>query len=349
MINTKAVSVIIPFHNSTEYMRDCIENMIHQTIGIDKLELIFVDDASDDDGRTVEVLKEYEAQYPDSIKLICLETNMRQGGARNVGLMYATGEYVAYCDSDDWMADNALEIAYNIAVSQDCDEVEFDFIHGMEKKRLGIISEKDIIGNIEYINIDSVEKRKEWFMSGIIQPCTNKIFRRSMLVENNIVFAEHIINEEVPFTLTTAFYVKKFCKLNVPMYYYYRHSDSSTLSNGYIGYIDDVLESYDVFYDECIVHGLMNEYKAEIDFTYWSGYFLLPMLVMAGKQQFFTRQQLEKMQQHVRNRMKSIKDNRYFKEKFAVCPMLGDLAFVDLSEIDISQIADTLKEIAVEV
>ena len=56
----KAVSVIIPFHNSTEYMRDCIENMIHQTIGIDKLELIFVDDASDDDGRTVEVLKEYE-------------------------------------------------------------------------------------------------------------------------------------------------------------------------------------------------------------------------------------------------------------------------------------------------
>ena len=53
----KAVSVIIPFHNSTEYMRDCIENMIHQTIGIDKLELILVDDASDDDGRTVEVLK----------------------------------------------------------------------------------------------------------------------------------------------------------------------------------------------------------------------------------------------------------------------------------------------------
>ena len=41
--------------------------------------------------------------------------------------------------------------------------------------------------------------------------------------------------------------------------------------------------------------------------------------------------------------------DRYFKEKFAVCPMLGDLAFVDLSEIDISQIADTLKEIAVEV
>ena len=347
MINTKAVSVIIPFHNSTEYMRDCIENMIHQTIGIDKLELILVDDASDDDGRTVEVLKEYEAQYTDSIKLICLETNMRQGGARNVGLMYATGEYVAYCDSDDWMADNALKSAYDVAVEGGCDVVEFDFERC--DVRVDIGNEKTVeTDNIEYTYIDTTEERKKWFMGSFELQCWNKIYRREFLVKNKIVFSENIICEEGAFTFLVRMLERIHGHIHVPLYCYYRNVNSSTLSKKYVDCLNDVMQSYEDFYDECISHDLIDDFREEIDFIYWSGYFLLPMIAKAREDDiFFDIDKYKNMQNHVSRKMASINTNRYFIDKFTECPVLGHLAFVNIGEAELKDIADALREISI--
>ena len=99
----KKVSVIIPCCNATKWLPKCFLSLVQQTIGIEQIELIFVDDASTDDGATWEMLHEFECAYPESILILKLQENMRQGGARNIALQYATGEYIAFVDADDFV------------------------------------------------------------------------------------------------------------------------------------------------------------------------------------------------------------------------------------------------------
>ena len=105
----KKISVIIPCYNSVKWLPKCFMSLVEQSIGIDNLELIFVNDASTDDGQTWDMLKEMEKAYPESIIIIDLPYNRRQGGARNEGLKYASGEYIAFVYSDDWIEEVLYE------------------------------------------------------------------------------------------------------------------------------------------------------------------------------------------------------------------------------------------------
>ena len=80
----KKVSVIVPCHNAAKWLPQCFLSLVQQSIGIDGLELIFVDDASDDAGETWALLEEFERAYPESIMIIRLEGNRRrpERGAR---------------------------------------------------------------------------------------------------------------------------------------------------------------------------------------------------------------------------------------------------------------------------
>lgn len=85
----KKVSVIIPCYNAEEYLSACLESLLRQTIGLDNLDIICVDDASTD--QTGRLLDAIAQQYPDSIRVFHLPQNCRQGGARNVGLEHEIG------------------------------------------------------------------------------------------------------------------------------------------------------------------------------------------------------------------------------------------------------------------
>ena len=125
----KKVSVIIPCHNAAKWLPQCFLSLVQQSIGIDGLELIFVDDASDDEGATWALLEEFERAYPESIMIIHLEENLRQGGARNVALGYATGEYLAFVDADDFVEKDFLEKGYRRAMASDADIVPVSYTH----------------------------------------------------------------------------------------------------------------------------------------------------------------------------------------------------------------------------
>lgn len=121
----KKVSVIVPCYNAALYLDKCMEHLLKQTIGINNIEIILVDDASTDNGATWKIIMKYEQLYPDAIIAIPLEQNLRQGGARNVGLVYAGGEYLMFCDADDWLAPEAMEHLYKRAKEYDADVVQF--------------------------------------------------------------------------------------------------------------------------------------------------------------------------------------------------------------------------------
>ncbi len=107
------VSVIIPVFNAEKYLRECINSVVDQTL--EGIEIICVDDGSTDG--SCAVLEEYASRYP-GIKLLHQE-NSGSGPARNLGIMAARGEYIAFMDADDYYPDEAvLEKLYAAAKKQ---------------------------------------------------------------------------------------------------------------------------------------------------------------------------------------------------------------------------------------
>ena len=117
------VSVIVPVYNVEDYIERCMESLINQTLK--DIEIIVVNDGSTDKSETK--IKKYLDKYPDKIKYFVKE-NGGLSDARNYGMQYATGEYIAFLDSDDYVDITLYEKMYKIAVEQNCDYVECNFI-----------------------------------------------------------------------------------------------------------------------------------------------------------------------------------------------------------------------------
>ena len=95
------ISIVIPCYNVEKYIDRCLESILEQTIGVTNLEVICVDDCSTD--ATLDRLKIWESKFPDNIMVISYEKNIRQGGARNIGLQYCSSAYIGFIDGDDWI------------------------------------------------------------------------------------------------------------------------------------------------------------------------------------------------------------------------------------------------------
>jgi glycosyltransferase involved in cell wall biosynthesis len=105
------ISVIIPVFNGEQYIQECFASIINQTLGIENIEVIVVDDSSTDN--SVEIISQYVEKY-ESFKLIKQDANQGSGPARNLGLKYVTSDYVTFLDCDDYISLDAYEKALEI-------------------------------------------------------------------------------------------------------------------------------------------------------------------------------------------------------------------------------------------
>ena len=220
----KKISVIIPCHNVTKYIGYCLDSLINQTIGFENIEVILINDASTDG--TLGKLMQYEFKYPENIIIVPLEQNVKQGAARNIGLEYATGEYVDYVDSDDYMHPTAYEKLYRIARQNDADFVEYDFrvVTDHETFSDDVRSgEKDIMKTV-----NSVADRKNLVMSGLsTRGCWNKFYKREMVVENRLVYAEGVYDEESLFSVMASYVCHRYYRLYDKFYYYFQNPEGT--------------------------------------------------------------------------------------------------------------------------
>ena len=194
-----AVSVIVPVYNTEKYLEECIRSLTEQTLS--SLELIFVDDGSTD--ASPKILERYRARDPEHIRVIT-QKNAGQGKARNVGLAAATGEYVGFVDSDDYVDRRMYAAMYTRAGSEELDLVECDF---------------------HYLEEDGREKRSY----GSAAPW-NKLIRRRLLTDNDIWFPEGYIYEDTSFYLKLRPFVKKQAKM-LGVYVYHRDRGDSTMND----------------------------------------------------------------------------------------------------------------------
>lgn len=123
------VSVITPIYNTEAYLEKCLFHLVGQTLA--DMEFIWVDNAAND--KCKEIISKYERSRPN-IKVIHLQKNVGYSGAMNLGLEKATGDFIGFCDSDDWVDDNYYEQLYS-EVSEGTDAVYCGYMAEYPKKK----------------------------------------------------------------------------------------------------------------------------------------------------------------------------------------------------------------------
>ena len=184
-----SVSIIIPIFKVRNFIERNACSLFEQTMK--GIEYIFVDDATPDD--SIEILKSCIERYPerkDQIVMLAHEQNKGLPAARNTGLAAATGEYVFHCDSDDFVEKDMLEEMYNAAKANDADMVYCDFYLSFEK-------------NERYMSNPAYATAEDMFRIGLLggnmkYNVWNKLVRRSLYIDNDIVFpAGHGMGEDM--------------------------------------------------------------------------------------------------------------------------------------------------------
>ena len=210
------VSVIVPVYKVEKYLERCIKSIVNQTYK--EIELIIVDDGSPD--KCPEICDKW-AEKDKRIKVIHKE-NGGLSDARNAGMQIASGEYMAFVDSDDWISPFYLEYLVKSIVDSKCDIVECDIIRtqgtGFEKQ----IDKK----NIRNLNIFQTEEALKELIEDrhLHQYVWNKLYKRTVI--QKIMFEKGKTNEDEFWTYQVFGNAKCIGKLNIPLYYYFQRKSS---------------------------------------------------------------------------------------------------------------------------
>lgn len=207
------LSVIIPIYNVENYLRQCIESVIHQQF--DDMELILVDDGSPDN--CPKICDEYASNY--SYVNVIHKKNGGLSDARNCGLREAKGKYIVFMDSDDWWnSEVAVRKIMDYALKHtDVDMFLFDGLDYIEGE--GYFQRND---HQNFRNID-VSSKKAYYQSllnnGNLEVSANtKILKRQFLIDNQLLFTPNLLSEDNEWMMRVLRVAKKVDKLEEPLY-----------------------------------------------------------------------------------------------------------------------------------
>ena len=224
------VSVIVPVYNVQQYLPQCIESILAQTY--QRLEIILVDDGSTDGSGK---LCDEFAQRDRRIKVIHV-TNGGPAKARNTGLDCATGEYIVFVDSDDYVSEDWLDILFNGIQSGTglfCAAYTDISIYGK-------VNCNDFLVE-EYTKPELIK----CVLSGTGGVLWGKIFRRSIIKQENIRLPEYLFMcEDLIFVLDYIRYIDSWSASNRSIYFYNRLNSNSISQKINYQYIDNNIQFY---------------------------------------------------------------------------------------------------------
>ena len=206
------ISIIVPIYNSEKYLNKCIDSLINQTE--QELEIILINDGSTDN--TEKIIKKYKDPRIKYYK----NDNHGIGYTRNFGIDKSSGEYIMFVDSDDSLSRNSCEELLKKAKSSNCDMVICDFYKEYDN---GKISEEKL-----YDFQDTALKDKPELLTKINLSPWNKLYKRDLLIDNDIKFIENLKYEDAPFVVNAMKNANKIGKVNECLNYYYIRNNSET-------------------------------------------------------------------------------------------------------------------------
>ncbi|WP_430786418.1 glycosyltransferase family 2 protein [Virgibacillus flavescens] len=212
------VSVVVPIYKVEKYICRCINSIINQTYA--NLEIILVNDGSpDNSGR---IADSYQENNPKRIKVIHKE-NGGLSDARNIGMELATGEYIMFVDSDDWLDTTMIETMMNIILEFDADVVQSAFYYAYQEK---LLMDNRKRNTSFYLNLyDNKSLMHELVLNEKVKNFAwGKLYKTEMV--RHVPFEKGVLFEDVFWAHQVMYKVKRFVSLNKPMYYYFQRDDS---------------------------------------------------------------------------------------------------------------------------
>ncbi len=223
------ISIIVPIYKVENYISRCIDSIINQTYK--NLEIILVDDGSPDN--CPKICDDY-ASKDDRIRVV----HKKNGGlsdARNAGIQVATGGYISFIDSDDYVSLDFIETLYNTITSENSDVVECSVVKFYDDRHFEAYNDDFKIASFDTVSSLSALISENPFH----QHVWNKLYKSELVID--IPYAVGKLNEDEFWTYQIFGKSKKVTKINKTMYYYFQR-ESSIMGNRYNLRRLDVLE-----------------------------------------------------------------------------------------------------------
>lgn len=212
-IDAVKVSVIIPVYNSINSLRICIESVIKQEV--EGIEIILIDDGSTDGSG--EICDEYARNYC----FICShhQNNSGSASARNRGIRYATGKYLYFLDSDDWIDEGMLEETYEYASASRADMLFFGYRKEIDSY-WGMSVMEFMPPLMQQPSIVSAESFDKLIRSGFGFALWDRLIRRAIVEDNQLIFSDLERGQDLKFSFDL-FSVSKIIVTKQKSYYHY--------------------------------------------------------------------------------------------------------------------------------
>ncbi len=299
------VSVIVPVYNMAAdgKLEYCLNSILSQTHR--DLEILAVDDASTDD--SYEILKRYEAEHPEVFRALHHETNLRQGGAKNTGIREATGDWISFIDSDDWIHPQFYEKLLKKAEETGADVVGCDY--NLVHEHTMAVGEVIVNNAPEQAGICTEEKRRSLAMrpgSMVI-----KIYRRELIFDHLLNFPEKIFYEDNCAGTIWMLYCRHFEKVNEPLYYYYQH-EVSTVHTITEERCHDRMSAGEQLVMQSSMRGLLHPYHPEIEYRFTEIYYSTTLFSYLSGVEKVSLRFLDELRDGMKQYFPEFRDNPYY-------------------------------------
>lgn len=215
------VSVLVPVCNVEEYVAQCLDTLIHQTL--EDIEIICLDDGSkDDSGKILETYREKDCR----VKVIHKE-NTGYGHSMNMGLRIAAGDYIAIVESDDFVELNMLETLYTVAVEWQADIVKGEYFRHQN-------GDDTFAGRMkDFAKEDLISIKNTPLLLNLADTIWSALYRRQFLIDNHIVFHETpgASFQDISFAIQVWINASRVWLLDTPLVHYRIDNLSSSMHN----------------------------------------------------------------------------------------------------------------------
>lgn len=261
------LSIIVPVYNMAAdgKLKFCMDSLLAQTAR--DFEIIAVDDCSADN--SWEILQQYEKAHPAIVKAVRSPVNRKQGGARNIGIAMAQGEWIGFIDSDDWAARDMYEKLLRKAEETGADVVGCDYHlvqeHSMEIGKIVHNNTQEQTGLLDDAKYKLLMKKPG---SMVI-----KIYKRAVVEEHGLCFPEDIFYEDNAAAPIWMLHFKHFEMVEEPLYYYYQFA-GSTVHHISRQKCEDRMTAAKLLVEACREHGFYEKYYTELEERFTELYYV---------------------------------------------------------------------------
>jgi len=250
------VSIIIPVYNVERYLRTCLDSVVNQTL--QGIEIIAVNDGSTDN--SLKILEEYQSRYSDRMRVISTE-NHGVSHARNLGLSMASGEYIQFVDSDDFIEPQMSEKLYNKAKQNNNDIVICGRFNVYEREHINELNKE--AAKLIYLNRNFILPESKYEFAQILPFPWDKLFRRSLL--EGLEFPEKMRFEDLAFVYKVCCRAKSIGIVDEPLYNYRRTTQGGFLQS-FSAQTLDIVKAFRLVIDFMNENGYLDIYHDEIEY-----------------------------------------------------------------------------------